>query len=129
MYKNRQKSLNSQSAAPYFFTFHTSHALWEVRKHGTDARLSLENLLSSLLSADRSLPSLLLLLLMLVLCRELLLYRYTTPPPLYPIGATGRLTPPPAPPSLVTCALLPPQKSSTLSLSSALRENRKRERE
>ena len=22
-------------AAPYFFTFHTSHPLWEVRKHGT----------------------------------------------------------------------------------------------
>lgn len=22
-------------AAPYFFTFHTSHSLWEVRKHGT----------------------------------------------------------------------------------------------
>lgn len=26
-------------AAPYFFTFHTSHSLWEVRKHGTVARL------------------------------------------------------------------------------------------
>lgn len=22
-------------ADPYFFTFHTSHSLWEVRKHGT----------------------------------------------------------------------------------------------
>lgn len=27
-----------QGAAPYFFTFHTSHSLWEVRKHGTVAR-------------------------------------------------------------------------------------------
>jgi len=27
-----------QDAAPYFFTFHTSHSLWEVRKHGTVAR-------------------------------------------------------------------------------------------
>lgn len=25
-------------AAPYFFTFHMSHLLWEVRKHGTVAR-------------------------------------------------------------------------------------------
>lgn len=24
-----------RGAAPYFFTFHTSQALWEVRKHGT----------------------------------------------------------------------------------------------
>lgn len=29
-----------QSPAPYFFTFHTSHSLWEVRKHGTVARSS-----------------------------------------------------------------------------------------
>jgi len=27
-----------RGAAPYFFTFHTSHSLWEVRKHGTVAR-------------------------------------------------------------------------------------------
>lgn len=29
-----------QSPAPYFFTFHMSHSLWEVRKHGTVARSS-----------------------------------------------------------------------------------------
>jgi len=31
-------AMTYQGAAPYFFTFHTSHSLWEVRKHGTVAR-------------------------------------------------------------------------------------------
>lgn len=35
-----EPALISLGAAPYFFTFHMSHALWEVRKHGTVARRS-----------------------------------------------------------------------------------------